>query len=239
MPRSTEPTACFEVACEMLRRFEMNPPARRWSERSLRRRAGSRKADSGSRSERHNSCQPSHYWAQFKTTTWVQFKKTSPPGGRCWRPTHCVCSWPWPTPGRRLGSTARRRRCPGGSPRWSSQTGGPCSSGPGHPPPSRGPRSASQFVALGPHVLQLLDQLVFDFVQLCAPRCDPFRDLGLRHGPDGRPHRVGGVEERAKPPPDRPVRRSRPWTSARDLPEYPDRGATPAPPTSTFEDGEP
>ncbi|MEU8472574.1 hypothetical protein AB0F30_32585 [Streptomyces sp. NPDC029006] len=37
-------------------------------------------------------------------------------------------------------------------------------------------------VALGPRLLQLLGQLLFQLVPFRAPRCDPFRDLGLHQG---------------------------------------------------------
>ncbi|WP_392839758.1 hypothetical protein [Streptomyces sp. LN500] len=44
------------------------------------------------------------------------------------------------------------------------------------------PFDDGEFVALGPHLLQLLGQLVFQLVQFRASRRDPFRDPGLHHG---------------------------------------------------------
>lgn len=40
-----------------------------------------------------------------------------------------------------------------------------------------------EFVALGPHLLQLLGQLIVQLVKFCASRRDLFRDPGLQHGP--------------------------------------------------------
>ncbi|MFD9791390.1 hypothetical protein ACFWXK_10605 [Streptomyces sp. NPDC059070] len=39
-----------------------------------------------------------------------------------------------------------------------------------------------ELVPLGPHLRQLLGQLVFEFVQLRPPRGDPFQQLGI-HAP--------------------------------------------------------
>ncbi|WP_225102753.1 hypothetical protein [Streptomyces sp. CoH27] len=64
----------------------------------------------------------------------------------------------------------------------------------GHPFPD--PFRDGEFVALGPHLVQLLDQLVFPFVQLRVSRRDPFRDLGLHHEPDRRRR---GADERLEP----------------------------------------
>ncbi|MCX5317333.1 hypothetical protein [Streptomyces sp. NBC_00154] len=50
----------------------------------------------------------------------------------------------------------------------------------GHPVP--GPFGDGEFVALGPHLLQLPDQLVFQLVQFRASHRDPFCDPGLHHG---------------------------------------------------------
>ncbi len=39
----------------------------------------------------------------------------------------------------------------------------------------------SEFVPLRPYFGQLLGQLFLEFVQFCAPRADPFRNLGPMH----------------------------------------------------------
>ncbi|MEV6055689.1 hypothetical protein [Streptomyces sp. NPDC052107] len=50
----------------------------------------------------------------------------------------------------------------------------------GHPVPN--PFGDVEFATLGPHLLRLLGQLIFQLVQFRASRRDPFRDLGLHHG---------------------------------------------------------
>ncbi|WP_326790552.1 RNA polymerase sigma factor [Streptomyces sp. NBC_00151] len=66
------------------------------------------------------------------------------------------------------------------------------------------PLGDGEFVPLVPHLIKLLDQLFFEFVQFRAARGDPFRDLGLRHEAESKWRRGRGAEETAKSSPDTP-----------------------------------
>lgn len=68
----------------------------------------------------------------------------------------------------------------------------------GHAPPD--PLGDGEFVSLVPHLIKLLDQLFFEFVQFRAARGDPFRDHGLHHEVESKWRRGRGAEETAKSP---------------------------------------
>ena len=64
-----------------------------------------------------------------------------------------------------------------------------------HPLPH--PHRHGQLVLLGPHLGQLLDQLLFEFIQLRAARGDPLMHLGVHHAPERTSAtRDGGARKR-------------------------------------------
>lgn len=68
---------------------------------------------------------------------------------------------------------------------------------PSHPVPD--PFGHGEFVAIGPHLIELHDELFFECAQLRVSRGDPFRDLGLHHAAERRRHEAHDAEKPAKP----------------------------------------
>ncbi len=81
--------------------------------------------------------------------------------------------------------------------------------------PLKDPFDDGKFVPLGPHLCQLLGQLFFEFVELHAPRGDPFQQFGIQHVSDRR--RPPGHCEQALA--SRPLCQASPLTSAFKLAE--------------------